>query len=147
MCEQREKALDWGDPEGVHDMRVSSRRLRGALRDFMPYLRKRKLGSVLEHVKELADALGAVRDQDVAIAGLQKLGAGAPIGPAAIVDQLVVSREIVENKRVAIYKEHCRELDYEYFKETLSQRLKPQRRQNQENQKMPVRTRLFLTAK
>jgi len=93
MCEQREKALDWGDPEGVHDMRVSSRRLRGALRDFMPYLRKRKLGNVLDRVKELADALGAVRDQDVAIAGLQKLGAGAPIGPAAIVDQLVTSRE------------------------------------------------------
>lgn len=93
MCAQREKALDWSDPEGVHDMRVSSRRLRGALRDFMPYLRKRKLSNVLEQVKDLADALGAVRDQDVAIAGLQKLGAGAPIGPAAIVDQLVISRE------------------------------------------------------
>ena len=98
MCEQREKALDWADPEGVHDMRVSSRRLRGALRDFMPYLRKRKLGNVLDHVKELADALGAVRDQDVAIAGLQKLGAGAPIGPAAIVDQLVVSRENIRKQ-------------------------------------------------
>ncbi|HET9296697.1 MAG TPA: CHAD domain-containing protein, partial [Candidatus Binatia bacterium] len=66
MCEQRAKALDWGDPEGVHDMRVSSRRLRGALRDFMPYLRKRKLGNVLAQVKDLADALGVVRDQDVA---------------------------------------------------------------------------------
>jgi CHAD domain-containing protein len=93
MCALRGKALDWSDPEGVHDMRVSSRRLRGALRDFMPYLRKRQLADVLDQIKILADALGAVRDQDVAILGLQKLAASAPIGPAAMVDQLLVSRE------------------------------------------------------
>ncbi len=93
MCALRGKALDWSDLEGVHDMRVSSRRLRGALRDFMPYLRKRQLTEVLDQLKDLADSLGAVRDQDVAIAGLQKLAASAPIGPAAIVDQLLVSRE------------------------------------------------------
>ncbi|HEU4595360.1 MAG TPA: CHAD domain-containing protein, partial [Pyrinomonadaceae bacterium] len=41
MCEFREAALDWSDPEGVHDMRVASRRLRSALRDFMPHLQRR----------------------------------------------------------------------------------------------------------
>ena len=34
MCSLRNQALNWSDPEGVHDMRVSSRRLRGALHDF-----------------------------------------------------------------------------------------------------------------
>ena len=67
MCALREQALKWTDPEGVHDMRVSSRRLRGAFRDFMPYLRKRKLTPVLKQLQSVADALGVVRDQDVAI--------------------------------------------------------------------------------
>ena len=98
MCALRDQALNWSDPEGVHDMRVSSRRLRGALRDFMPCLRKRKLGEVMAQVKELADALGAVRDQDVAIIALQKLAAGAPPGPAAIVDQIMVSRESIRKQ-------------------------------------------------
>jgi CHAD domain-containing protein len=98
MCTLRGQALNWGDPEGVHDMRVSSRRLRGALRDFMPYLHKRKLSTVLKQIENLATALGAVRDQDVAIMGLQKLGAGAPIEAAAVVDQLIQARELIRKK-------------------------------------------------
>ena len=34
MCRHREKAINWKDPEGVHDMRVLSRRLRSAINDF-----------------------------------------------------------------------------------------------------------------
>lgn len=73
-----EAALDWSDPEGVHSMRVASRRLRSALRDFMPYLRKRALASVLKELRSIADALGEVRDQDVAIMALEKMTTSAP---------------------------------------------------------------------
>src|SRR5882724_8206200 len=69
VCALRDHALDWSDPEGVHDMRVSSRRLRGALRDFMPYLHKHGLSATLKEIRKIADALGDVRDQDVAIIG------------------------------------------------------------------------------
>jgi CHAD domain-containing protein len=78
MCALREKALDWGDPEGVHDMRVASRRLRSALNDFIPYLRKRRLSASLRGIKAIADALGEVRDQDVAIIALDKLATNVP---------------------------------------------------------------------
>ena len=47
----RKAALDWSDPEGVHSMRVASRRLRGALRDFAPFLRKRSLTGALKELK------------------------------------------------------------------------------------------------
>jgi CHAD domain-containing protein len=109
MCALREQALKWTDPEGVHDMRVSSRRLRGAFRDFMPYLRKRKLSPVLKQLQDLADALGAVRDQDVAIIGLQKLAAGAPPEAAAMVDKLVKATKAVRiqarrDLRLALHK-------------------------------------------
>src|SRR3982750_3899622 len=78
LYEFREAALDWTDPEGVHSMRVASRRLRSALRDFMPYLRKRPLASVLKQLRGLADALGEVRDQDVAIQALEEIASHAP---------------------------------------------------------------------
>lgn len=71
MCELRDHALDWNDPEGVHDMRVASRRLRSALVDFRPYLRK---GSMpLARLKAIAKSLGAVRDEDVVLAALAEL--------------------------------------------------------------------------
>lgn len=75
MCKLRIKALTWKDPEGVHDMRVCSRRLRSAMSDFRPYLR----GAVLPRLKlkTIADALGAVRDEDVALVALEDLRAHA----------------------------------------------------------------------
>ena len=73
MCALRDRALDWNDPEGVHDMRVASRRVRSALRDFAPHLRKTKLSLSTRLLKEIADKLGVVRDCDVAIIALEKL--------------------------------------------------------------------------
>ncbi len=69
----RDAALDFSDIEGVHSMRVATRRLRSALRDFMPLMDKRPPKRVKKELKQLADALGAVRDQDVAIVALEAL--------------------------------------------------------------------------
>lgn len=75
MCALGDRALNWDDPEGVHDMRVASRRLRSALGDFKPYLRK---GSVpLARLKAFAKSLGAVRDEDVILTALEALCAQA----------------------------------------------------------------------
>lgn len=89
----REAALDWSDPEGVHSMRVASRRLRGAMRDFMPYLRQRGLTPVLKRTKTVAAALGEVRDQDVAIIALEKIQKEAPDAMSAALQQLVDERK------------------------------------------------------
>ncbi|HLM00634.1 MAG TPA: CHAD domain-containing protein [Pyrinomonadaceae bacterium] len=69
----RAAALDFSDIEGVHAMRVSIRRLRSAMRDFMPLMNKRPLKRAIKDLKRTADALGVVRDQDVAIAALSQL--------------------------------------------------------------------------
>jgi CHAD domain-containing protein len=71
MCALRKKAVEWSDPEGVHDMRVLSRRLRSAITDFEPYLRKSRLP--LTKLRAIARSLGQVRDEDVALAALEKL--------------------------------------------------------------------------
>jgi CHAD domain-containing protein len=66
-------------------MRVATRRLRAVLEIFGPAFPKGEVGPVLRDVKALADALGARRDPDVAIAGLERFAAEAPRadGPGA----------------------------------------------------------------
>lgn len=73
----RGAALDFSDIEGVHSMRVATRRLRSALRDFMPLMERHPSKRVRKELKQLADALGAVRDLDVAIVALEELQAEA----------------------------------------------------------------------
>jgi CHAD domain-containing protein len=89
----QETALDWSDPEGVHSMRVASRRLRSALRDFLPYLRKRSLASVQKRLKSIADALGNVRDLDVAIMKLEEIEARAPEDVSIALKQFIDARK------------------------------------------------------
>ena len=92
MCGLRTGALDWSDIEGVHDMRVASRRLRSALRDFKPYFKRRKQRRAGDAIKRIADSLGTVRDKDVAIAALEKLAANAPPDVAVGIEMFAAER-------------------------------------------------------
>lgn len=93
VCEFREQALDFSDIKGVHAMRVASRRLRSASRDFAPYLRKNRLDGVVEDLRELADLLGGVRDLDVEVNALEKLSDEVPPELAEGVREIVGERE------------------------------------------------------
>lgn len=73
VLEFRGAALDSEGIEGVHDMRVATRRLRSALRDFAHMLKRNSLKKISKDIKQIADTLGAARDQDVAIVALKKL--------------------------------------------------------------------------
>ena len=104
MCKLRRKALDWSDPEGVHAMRVCSRRLRSAMSDFRPCVRVR-----LPRVKlrKIADALGTVRDHDVALIALNEFSAqakgDASFGIKIIADEFEARRQDARaNLEVAI---------------------------------------------
>ncbi len=60
-----------GDVEAVHDMRVGIRRLRVALSNFAVCLSKNDRRRLRANLKNLADALGGVRDLDVMIDALK----------------------------------------------------------------------------
>lgn len=90
LCALRARALDFTDIEGVHDMRVASRRLRSALRDFAPFLRRKSVPQ--RRLKALADALGRVRDEDVAIEALERLKAKASEQLATGIEQVMDER-------------------------------------------------------
>jgi CHAD domain-containing protein len=69
----RHAALGFAEIKGVHDMRVATRRLRSALRDIGPFLQKEPVKPAKKELKIISDALGGVRDRDVAIGALKKL--------------------------------------------------------------------------
>ena len=94
----RKKALEANDPDGVHDMRVAARRLRSVLSDFTPYLRKNHMNSSLKAIKGIADALGEVRDQDVAIKALSTLARKAPAYVAKVVNEVVEERTAMRDE-------------------------------------------------
>lgn len=69
----RDRALDVGDIEGVHDMRVATRRLRAVMEIFAVCFPPNQHRRALKEVKNLADVLGERRDPDVMIEGLEKV--------------------------------------------------------------------------
>jgi CHAD domain-containing protein len=71
LADHARGVLDTNDIERVHDMRVSTRRLRAALEVFEPCFPRKPHRRALRAVKELADSLGERRDRDVAIAALR----------------------------------------------------------------------------
>lgn len=98
VLDQRAAALDRANISGVHDMRVATRRLRGALRDFGEIVDCPPIKRVRKGLKKLADELGEVRDHDVAIVALEKFqnesgnpGVGDGIG--LLIDERRVRRE------------------------------------------------------
>jgi CHAD domain-containing protein len=73
-----ENVLDVERIEGVHDMRVATRRLRAAIEVFRPCFPSKPCKRVLAEVKALADALGERRDRDVAISVLEEFAQSMP---------------------------------------------------------------------
>ena len=59
------------DAEDLHDMRVSTRRMRAAWRVFDGAFKAGKTKKIRRHLEVIADRLGAVRDLDVLIEGLE----------------------------------------------------------------------------
>lgn len=75
LIEHSRNVLDLGDIEGVHAMRVATRRLRAAIEIFRPCFPREDGKLTLREVKALADALGERRDRDVAIDALEAFAA------------------------------------------------------------------------
>lgn len=70
MLTYRKPALEW-DVEAVHDMRVASRRLRTLIEVFQPCFPAPALRRLNKATQRVAQALGAVRDADVALEHLE----------------------------------------------------------------------------
>lgn len=93
--------LEGRDPEGVHQMRVSIRRMRSSLNVFRPYLEPDRVEWLREELKWLGGCLGPARDWDVYID--ETIGSMSSYG---IDDRATKSlRRVAERKRKEAYKQ------------------------------------------
>ncbi|MCE2395162.1 CHAD domain-containing protein [Candidatus Poribacteria bacterium] len=106
MMSFKEGAIDGTDIEYVHDMRVASRRLRAAMRNFADcFTRKKKFRRHLKRVERITSKLGDVRDLDVLIDRFQKDLKTMPEDAQSDVQNLVrhLQRER-EERRVPMFR-------------------------------------------
>ncbi|MCP9493682.1 MAG: CHAD domain-containing protein [Pyrinomonadaceae bacterium MAG19_C2-C3] len=94
MIDLQSAALDFTNIEGVHDMRVASRRLRSAMSDFEILFDDDDFRDLERSVKLTARKLGAVRDEDVAIDALEKIAAQADPEIAAGINGFIEARAV-----------------------------------------------------
>ena len=83
MLVHEPKAWEGLDPEGVHQMRVCTRRLRAAFRAFRDVLPANAVRSINRELKWVAAALGRVRDLDVYRENLDHYAEEVPVDDAA----------------------------------------------------------------
>jgi exopolyphosphatase/pppGpp-phosphohydrolase len=91
-------ALAGTDIEGVHDVRVASRRLRAAMDVAAPAFPRKWYKSLHWTAKEITDALGAVRDRDVLLEALKADRRAASQAEHPGIDRLI---DHVERERAA----------------------------------------------
>ncbi|HET8629656.1 MAG TPA: CHAD domain-containing protein [Thermomicrobiales bacterium] len=94
--------------EAVHDTRVAGRRLRAALDAAEPVCKPKRFRRFYRAVVALADALGAVREDDVALAWLRERLPGLAPGEREGVARLVAA---VETERAARWRDLLAALD------------------------------------
>ncbi|MBO6947962.1 MAG: CYTH and CHAD domain-containing protein [Rhodospirillales bacterium] len=101
IVENEEACLDGTDPEGVHQMRVSVRRLRTSLKVFGDYLDPARTSWMEDDLKWLGSALGPARDWDVYISEMLASVGGYGVDDAAI----GALRKAAEERRNEAYEQ------------------------------------------
>lgn len=106
MMSYREGTVLGAEIEELHSMRVSSRRLRSAMRNFRDCFDRESFREHAERIKELADRLGDVRDLDVRIAFFEEYLATAPpqahAGVRLLIEHARVEREAARGPMVEL---------------------------------------------
>lgn len=109
---QLPNAIEPFQTDGIHDMRVAARRLRSALRDVDSVVGGRPAKPALRALKELADALGSVRDEDVAIEAIEDFLDDPDAAKVRTgIDSLVHARRV---RREAAFHALCEKLSVDF---------------------------------
>lgn len=92
------------DPEELHQMRVATRRLRSTLRTFRPVLDREWADGLRDRLRDLAGALGEVRDLDVRLARLdaEVVEGAAAAGLAEVRAHVAADRAAARERLVAV---------------------------------------------
>ncbi len=108
MMSFKEGSIAGEDIEFVHDIRVASRRLRAAMRNFSKCFPKKKYKKRLRAVETITSTVGGVRDMDVLIdrfeRDLASLNEADHAGVVRLIDQLKARREKARRPMIAMFE-------------------------------------------
>ena len=111
LFEHSAGVLDMNEIEGVHAMRVATRRLRAVLELYAPCFPKDELRPVLREVKALAAALGARRDPDVELLALEEFLQTAAPDERVGVERFVARTRAQQEQGNAVLAAELRRMD------------------------------------
>ena len=107
MMSYKEGAKDGTDIEFVHDMRVTSRRLRAAMDNFADCFRKKPFKKHYKKIKAITRTMGTVRDLDVLIARFQReedtLSAVEQTDIHRLIERLQHEREVARKPMLMLF--------------------------------------------
>lgn len=107
MMSYKDGAKEGHDIEFVHDMRVTSRRLRNAMDNFADCFPKKSFRKHYKRVKAITRTMGAVRDLDVLIDRFQKtldaLSEAERVDIRGLIEHLQREREEARKPMLALF--------------------------------------------
>ena len=109
-----------GNVESVHDMRVAIRRFRVALSNFAVCFPPKARKGLLVKLKNLADALGGVRDMDVMIAAMKTSLRTSSGGEESTISALIRRLRARRRSRLRVLRNYLRGEEYAGFKHEFS---------------------------
>jgi CHAD domain-containing protein len=106
MIDREPGVREGKDIEDIHKMRVATRRQRAAWRVFGEAFRKRRTRSYRDGLRDVARRLGAVRDLDVQLEGIDAYRADQPVTEQRALEPLIGSlRQHRDDARVLLIRE------------------------------------------
>lgn len=106
MIDREPGVRDGKDTEDIHKMRVATRRQRAAWRVFGEAFRKRRTKGYREGLRDVARRLGAVRDLDVQLEGIDTYRADQPVTDQRALEPLIGSlRQHRDDARALLIRE------------------------------------------
>lgn len=119
MADNLGSAVDGRDPEGVHDMRVASRRLRAVLQVFGPWLDPGEVDRLATAARRVTRALGRVRELDVMRLALEAMQRRAQPLRAFAIEQVDAQLAAERRRARAKMMKRFARVDLEDFDERL----------------------------
>ncbi len=100
------------DPEGLHDMRVATRRLRSALGTFRPFIKKKLRKHFMQELRLTGNALGGVRDIDVFFENLHHDIVGNPEIQSSSLEDFWQNKRSIARKQLVHHMDSARYQDF-----------------------------------
>ena len=107
------------DPEDIHDLRVSSRRLREGLALFEPLYPPPALDRAVRRVRKVTRLLGAMRNTDEALVFFRELAAEPDVDAVEGLELLVARYGQLRDAERARLEEGLRQLDFDRMRNVL----------------------------